>query len=97
MKKIMATMAVIIMVMALNVEAAFAASLGRYEYDQLASGKFVVVELNKNATLNEWTDPDFFGNQYRLYMRTVGDKEEVVCIKHHCSWEERRLINKATN
>ena len=87
-KMIIATMMGIVMMN--NV--AFGATIGEYEKDMLVKGAFEVVDLNKKATLSEWTEPDFWGNQYRLYVYNIGGTEEIVCLRHHCTKEEAKTI-----
>lgn len=89
MKKMIAMVMMMCVVMS-NV--AFGATIGEYEKDQLIKGNFEVVDLNKKATLSEWTEPDFWGNQYRLYTYTIGGTEEIVCLRHHCTKEEAKQI-----
>ena len=83
--------AVIMMMVAMS-NVAFGATIGEYEKDQILKGNFEVVDLNTKASLSKWTEPDLFGNQYRLYTYAIGDTEEIVCLKHHCSKEEAKQI-----
>ena len=89
MRKLIA-MVMICVAMMSNV--AFGATIGSYEKDQILKGNFEVVDLNTKASLSQWTEPDFWGNQYRLYTYTIGDTEEIVCLRHHCTKEEAKQI-----
>lgn len=88
MKKIIA---IIMMCVAMS-NVAFGATIGNYEKDQILKGNFEVVDLNTKASLSQWTEPDFWGNQYRLYTYETGGTEEIVCLRHHCTKEEAKTI-----
>ena len=94
MKKLMMVVMMVVMMMSMGINT-YAKEIGEYEKDQILKGNFEMVDLNKKASLSEWTEPDLFGNQYRLYTYKVGEKEEIVCLKHHCTKEEAKRI-KAT-
>lgn len=91
MKKIM--LAVMMSVMLSNV--AFGATLGEYEKNGIVMGTYEVVDITKKATLSEWSEPDLFGNQYRLYEYTANGTKEIVCLKHHCSKKELKEMKAA--
>lgn len=95
MKKMM-IMAMAVVMMMFASSNAYAREIGEYEKNMILNGKFEVVDLNKKASLSEWTDPDLFGNQYRLYTYKTGDTEEIVCLKHHCDRQEARQIKAAS-
>lgn len=88
MKKIIA---VIMMCVAMS-NVALGATIGEYEKSMILKGQFEVVDLNKKASLSKWTEPDLFGNQYRLYTYDLAGSEEIVCLKHHCDKEEAKQI-----
>ena len=89
MKKMIAMVMMMCVVMC-NV--AFGATIGEYEKSMILKGQFEVVDLNKKASLSKWTEPDLFGNQYRLYTYDLAGSEEIVCLKHHCDKEEAKTI-----
>ena len=89
MRKLIAMVMVCVAMMS-NV--AFGATIGEYEKDMILKGQFEVVDLNTKASLSKWTEPDLFGNQYRLYTYNLGESEEIVCLKHHCSKQEAKQI-----
>ena len=89
MKKMIAMVMMMCVIMS-NV--AFGATIGEYEKDMILKGQFEVVDLNKKASLSKWTEPDLFGNQYRLYTYDLAGSEEIVCLKHHCDKEEAKTI-----
>lgn len=92
MKKVMMMAAVITMLASSNV---YAREIGEYERSNILKGTYEVVDLNSKATLSEWSEPDLFGNQYRLFTYKTGDTEEVVCLKYHTTKEERKLLKAA--
>lgn len=94
MKKMITAIMVGIMMMSMGTTA-YAKEIGAFESDMILRGNYEVVELNKKATMSEWSEPDLFGNQYRLYTYITGDAEEVVCLKHHCTREEAKSIKAA--
>ena len=83
--------AVVMMMVAMS-NVAFGATIGEYEKAMILKGQFEVVDLNKKASLSKWTEPDIFGNQYRLYTYDLAGSEEIVCLKHHCDKEEAKQI-----
>ena len=83
--------AVVMMMVAMS-NVAFGATIGEYEKSMILKGQFEVVDLNKKASLSKWTEPDLFGNQYRLYTYDLAGSEEIVCLKHHCDKEEAKQI-----
>lgn len=102
MKKMM--MVVMMMfVMAMNTTVANAAVIGEYEKNAILKGTYEVVDVTprtvKSVSLKEWSEPDIFGNQYRLYWYTdVADgerSEELVLLKHHMDKKERKAWRDA--
>lgn len=94
MKKMMIMAMAVVMTISMGTNA-YAKEIGAFESDMILRGNYEVVELNKKASMSEWSEPDLFGNQYRLYTYITGDAEEVVCLKHHCTREEAKSIKAA--
>ena len=69
--------------------------IGEYEMNCIVNQTYEICDLNKNASLGKWTDPDIFGNQYRLYIYAEDGSNKVVCVKHHASKEERTAVKAA--
>lgn len=95
MRKFMVAAMAVVMMMSASSNV-YAREIGEYEKNMILNGTFEVVDLNKKANLSEWSEPDLFGNQFRLYTYATGDSEEIVCLKHHCSREEAKQIEAAS-
>lgn len=103
MKK-MVMMLVMVVMMAMNISVANAAEIGEYERNAILRGTYEVVDVTprtvKSVSLKEWTDPDMWGNQYRLYWYNTSDADgsvdqELVLLKHHMDKAERKAWKDA--
>lgn len=100
MKKMIAMIMMMVIVMS-NV--AFAATpstnsaLGEYEKSAILDGTYEVVTLKEGhkAAFNKWSDPDLFGNQYRLYAYNEEGELKIVALKHHTTKAERKALKEA--
>ena len=102
MKRFM-VIVMMVMCMAMNVTVANAAVIGEYETRCILDGTYEVTDKLPRSidhvNMKEWTDPDVFGNQYRLYRYaddSEGERSEsLVCLKHHMTRAERKAWKDA--
>ena len=103
MKK-MVMMLVMVVMMAMNITVANAAVIGEYEKNAILNGTYEVVSHKsftnvEGVSMKEWSEPDWFGNQYRLYWYTDGtdgrNDQELVMLKYHMTRQELKAYKKA--
>lgn len=94
MKKLIVT--VMMMVVLSNV--AFGATFGEYEKMRVLEGTYQVMDKYPSAkglNTDTWTEPDAFGNQYRIYTYMEAGQQKLVCLKHHVTRAERKEMKSA--
>ena len=103
MKK-MIMVVMMMFVMAMNITVANAAVIGEYEKNAILNGTYEVVSHKsftnvEGVSMKEWSEPDLFGNQYRLYWYTDGtdgrNDQELVMLKYHMTRQELKAYKKA--
>ena len=85
---------ILMMVLAMN-NVAFGATIGEYESKAILDGTYEVMTKYPSVeglNTDTWTDPDVFGNQYRVYTYMESGKTKLVCLKHHVSRAERKAM-----
>ena len=103
MKK-MIMVVMMMFVMAMNITVANAAVIGEYEKNAILNGTYEVVSHKsftnvEGVSMKEWSEPDLFGNLYRLYWYTDGtdgrNDQELVMLKYHMTRQELKAYKKA--
>lgn len=103
MKRFMVIVMMVVMMAMEMTTVANAAVIGEYETRCILDGTYEVTDKLPRSidhvNMKEWTEPDMFGNQYRLYWYaddTEGERSErLVCLKHHMTRAERKAYKKA--